>query len=148
MTSGGVSCSGDNSGPIQGPGRLRVLVVDDDPDAVITLITLLQHEGHQPRGLYRAQDVMAELKSFDPDVVLMDIALPDGSGYALVEQIRRRCGHMRPMVIALTGVYMRPPHDQLSHIVGCNHFLTKPFDPGQLLTLIAPLAKGAPRPGQ
>jgi CheY-like chemotaxis protein len=128
-------------------GRLRVLVVDDDPDAVITLITLLQHEGHQPRGLHRARDVMVEVTSFDPDVVVMDIALPDGSGYALVEHIRRRCGPKRPMVIALTGVYMRPPHDQLSHIVGCDYFLTKPIDPVQLLQLIAPLGGGA-RPRQ
>ena len=47
---------------------------------VLTLMTLLRHEGHEVRGLHRAQDVMPAVKDFDPDVVVIDVALPDGSG--------------------------------------------------------------------
>ena len=119
--------------------KLRIVVVDDDRDAVTMLSTLLQDEGHVVKGVYRAHDVMSAVKDFNPDVVLLDIALPDGSGYALAEQIRRRYGDKRPMLIALTGVYARPPHDRLHRIVGCDHFLTKPFEIDQLLELIAPL---------
>ena len=43
-----------------------------------------------------------------------------------------RYGPRRPLVIAVTGVYMRPPHGELARIVGCDHFLTKPFDTNQL----------------
>jgi DNA-binding response OmpR family regulator len=120
---------------------LRILVVDDERDTVMTLISLLQDEGHQVEGLYRAQDVLLKVKEFDPDVVVIDIALPDGSGYALAEDIRRRKGHQRPLLIALTGIYKRPPHDQLSRIVGCDHFLTKPFAIDDLRKLIAPLSR-------
>jgi DNA-binding response OmpR family regulator len=119
--------------------NLRILIVDDERDAVLTLMTLLRDEGHDVRGLYRAKEVAAAVKDFDPDVVLLDIALPDGSGYALAEDIRRRSGTERPLLIALTGIYKRPPHDQLSRIVGCDHFLTKPFAIAELLGLIAPL---------
>jgi DNA-binding response OmpR family regulator len=119
--------------------RLRVLIVDDAPDLVATLASLLRDEGHVVDGVHRARDVMSAVKDFNPDVVLLDIALPDGSGYALAEQIRRRYGAGRPMLIALTGVYARPPHDALYRIVGCDHFLTKPFTIGELLSLIAPL---------
>jgi DNA-binding response OmpR family regulator len=118
---------------------LHILVVDDDRDAVLTLMTLLRDEGHEVRGLYRAKEVAAVVKEFDPDVVLLDIALPDGSGYGLAEDIRRRSKSKRPLLIALTGIYKRPPHDQLSRIVGCDHFLTKPFAIADLLKLIAPL---------
>ena len=118
---------------------LRILVVDDDRDAVVTLLTLLRDEGHDVRGLYRAKEVPAVVTEFDPDVVLLDIALPDGSGYALAEDIRRRSGSQRPMLIALTGIYKRAPHDHLSRIVGCDHFITKPFAIADLLGLIAPL---------
>ena len=119
--------------------KLRIVVVDDDPDAVSTLSTLLRDEGHVVRGVHLARDVMGTLKDFNPDVVLLDIALPDGSGYAVAEHIRRKYGDKRPMLIALTGVYARPPHDRLHRIVGCDHFLTKPFAIGEVLRLIAPL---------
>jgi len=118
---------------------LRILIVDDEHDAVLMLMTLLRDEGHDVRGLYRAKEVAVAVKEFDPDVVLLDIALPDGSGYALAEDIRRRSGSKRPLLIALTGIYKRPPHDHLSRIVGCDHFLTKPFPIDDLLKLIAPL---------
>jgi DNA-binding response OmpR family regulator len=126
---------------------LRILVVDDERDLVNTLAMLLQDEGHAVRGLHRAQGVMSTVMEFDPDVVMLDIALPDGSGYALAEQIRQRYGATRPLLIALTGVYARPPHDRLHRIVGCDHFLTKPFAIGDVLRLIEPLTlKSGPTP--
>jgi CheY-like chemotaxis protein len=89
---------------------------------------------------------MSTVMEFDPDVVLLDIALPDGSGYALAEQIRQRYGATRPLLIALTGVYARPPHDRLHRIVGCDHFLTKPFAIGDVLRLIEPLTLKSGQP--
>jgi DNA-binding response OmpR family regulator len=135
MTSSAVSYSGKRE-PSKASRSLRILVVDDDQDMVLTLATLLRDEGHVVEGVYRAQEVMPAVKKLDPDVVLVDIALPDGSGYGIAEHIRRRAGPGRPMIIAVTGVYRRPPHDQLSRIVGCDHFLTKPFELGELLKLI------------
>ncbi|HEV3009810.1 MAG TPA: response regulator [Burkholderiales bacterium] len=138
MTTGEVSSAYKSEHP-EGSRKLRILVVDDERDMVLTLATLLRDEGHLVEGVYTAKEVMPEVKNFDPDVVLVDIALPDGSGYAVAEQIRRRAGPHRPMLIALTGIYRRPPHSQLSRVVGCDHFLTKPFEIHQLLELIAPL---------
>jgi two-component system OmpR family response regulator len=117
------------------------MVVDDEPDTVVTLVTLLRDEGHDVHALYRARDVVRSVEEYDPDVVLLDIALPDGSGYAVAEEVRRRRGAKRPLMIAVTGLYKRPPHDRLSRIVGCDHFLTKPFEIGELLQLIAPLSR-------
>lgn len=121
---------------------LRIIVVDDEQDTVLTLTTLLRDEGHEVWSCGRAKDVLGAVQDHDPDVVLLDIALPDGSGYAVAEEIRRRSGGAkRPLLIALTGLYKRPPHDRLSRIVGCDHFLTKPFQIDELLTLIAPLGR-------
>ena len=135
------------SGSVPVARRLRILIVDDERDTVLTLMTLLRDEGHDVQGLYRAKEVLGVVKEFDPDVVLLDIALPDGSGYALAEDIRRRGKGKRPLLIALTGIYKRPPHDQLSRIVGCDYFLTKPFDIAELLKLIAPLTSPSGAPG-
>ena len=138
MTSSAVSYSGKRE-PSKASRSLRILVVDDDQDMVLTLATLLRDEGHLVEGVHRAQEVMPAVKKLDPDVVLVDIALPDGSGYSIAENIRRRAGSSRPMLIAVTGIYNRPPHDRLSRIVGCDHFLTKPFEIDEVLKLIEPL---------
>jgi CheY-like chemotaxis protein len=100
-----------NSGP-ERPAlarRLRIMIVDDDPDAVATLKAIVVDEGHEPWGVYRAGDVKLAVEHFDPDVVLMDIGLPDGSGYSLAQEIRERYGPNRPMLIALTGLYTEGP---------------------------------------
>ena len=130
-----------SSGKRMTRARCRVLVVDDERDTVLTLMTFLRDEGHEVRGLLsRARSHAAAVKEFDPDVVLLDIALPDGSGYAVAEDIRRRDGSRAPDAHRPDGhLQPRPPHDRLSRIVGCDHFLTKPFAIPDQLKLIAPL---------
>lgn len=139
MTTTTVVSEGRAPEPSKAARSLRIIVVDDDQDAVLTLMALLRDEGHEVWGLYRAQEVMRAVTTFDPDVMLLDIALPGRSGYAVAEEIRGHFGPKRPMLIAVTGLYKRRPHEQLSDAVGCDHFLTKPFDFGELLKLLAPL---------
>jgi DNA-binding response OmpR family regulator len=123
------------------PRALRIMVVDDDRDAVLTLTTLLRHEGHEVWAVYRAGDVQLAVKHFDPDVVFLDIGLPDGSGYALAEGIRKEGGYdnERPLLIAITGLYKESSHYSLSKAAGFHHFVTKPFAFDHILSLIAPL---------
>jgi DNA-binding response OmpR family regulator len=116
--------------------RLRVMICDDDRDAVLTLETVLRDEGYQVLGVYRAADVELGVERFDPDVVMLDIGLPDGSGYALAEDIRAQYGRARPMLIALTGLYRERADQSLSKAVGFDHFLTKPFSIAHLLGLL------------
>ena len=131
-----------NSGP-ERPAlarRLRIMIVDDDRDAVATLRTIFADEGHEAWGVYRAGDVDLAVEHFDPDVVLLDIGLPDGSGYALAQRIRVKCGPARPMLIALTGLYKEGPDKSMSKAVGFDHYLTKPYVIDRLLDIIRPLA--------
>jgi DNA-binding response OmpR family regulator len=118
--------------------RLRILAVDDDPDMMKTLQTILQDEGHDVWGVYRAADVMVGLKHFDPDVVILDIGLPDGSGYALAEDVRALFGPQRPLLIAITGLYREDADKSLFKSIGFDHFLTKPFEISALLKMIEP----------
>lgn len=116
------------------------MVVDDDRDSVLTLKTILEEEGHEVWGVYRAGDVKLGVEHFDPDVVMLDIALPDGSGYAIAHEIRAQYGPARPMLIAVTGLYREGPNRSMSKAVGFDHFIPKPYEVGQLLKLIKPLA--------
>ncbi len=120
---------------------LRVLIVDDDRDTVLSLTLLLQTEGHQIKGVATAAAAWNVIRGFDPDVVLLDIGLPDKSGYELAREFRRWYGALRPVIIAVTG-WNQGSDKILSQIAGCDHHVGKPYDPQLLLGLLAPLAAG------
>jgi DNA-binding response OmpR family regulator len=116
---------------------LRILVADDARDTVFTLMQLLRDDGHDTRGVYKGGDVMPLLESFDPDVVLLDIAMPDASGWDVARDIRRRCGESRPLLIAISGLYKQSADQILGTMAGFNYFVAKPYDPAALLRLIS-----------
>lgn len=118
------------------PRSLRVLVVDDERDSVDMLTLLLNDEGHEVRGLTRGKEVLDAVADFNPDAVLLDIAMPDTSGYELAKEIRRRYGEVKPMLIAISGRYKQVSDKMLGQIVGFDHYLTKPYDPGMLVSLL------------
>jgi DNA-binding response OmpR family regulator len=116
---------------------LRILVADDARDTVFTLMQLLRDDGHDTRGVYKGGEVMPLLESFDPDVVLLDIAMPDASGWDVARDIRRRCGESRPLLIAISGLYKQSADQILGTMAGFNYFVAKPYDPAALLRLIS-----------
>ena len=118
------------------PRPLRVLIADDEPDAVAMLKVLLDDEGHDVVGLQRGSEVLAAIEEFDPDAVLLDIAMPDMSGYEVAKEIRRRYGEVRPLLIAISGRYQKASDKMLAELVGYNHHLAKPYDPEDLLDLL------------
>jgi CheY-like chemotaxis protein len=126
-----------------GQRRVRVLVVDDEPDTVITLLALLRDEGYDAQGFSSGREALKVLQMFDPDVIVSDIAMPLVNGWDVAEEVRKRMGQKRPMLIALSGQYTKPSDRVLAQIKGFNYYLTKPADPVVLLTLI----KGAHVPG-
>lgn len=121
------------------PRPLRIVVADDDRDTVLTLMMVLRHEGHEVRGVYRGSDVLRHVKDFDPDVVLADIKMPDFSGYEVARAIREQYGEKRPLLIGISGVYKKGSDKILGELAGFNHYLTKPYEPSDVLRLIAPL---------
>ena len=118
------------------PRSLRVIVVDDERDSVDMLTVLLNDEGHEVRGLTKGKEVLDAVADFNPDAVLLDIAMPDASGYELAKEIRARYGEVKPMLIAISGRYKQASDKMLGQIVGFDHYLTKPYDPGMLLSLL------------
>lgn len=117
--------------------RLRILIADDNRDAVSTLTTLLEGEGHEVRGVYRSADVLGVDGAFQPDVVILDLQMPEISGYDLARWLRSRHGKRCPLLIAVSGAYTRPADAQLSRFAGFHHYLAKPYAFSDLLPLIA-----------
>jgi DNA-binding response OmpR family regulator len=71
--------------------------------------------------------------------VLLDIALPDLSGWEVARQIRSRSTGKGPMLIGVSGEYKQGADRILSEIIGFDHYVLKPYDANTLLGLLAPL---------
>jgi CheY-like chemotaxis protein len=115
--------------------QLRVLVADDDKDAVASLMLLLQDEGHEVRGVYSGPAVLDRVRDFGPDVVLLDIGMPHVSGYEVARTLRERYASARPLLIAITG-HSKPSDRTLAQLAGFDHHFAKPYDPNALLALL------------
>jgi CheY-like chemotaxis protein len=111
----------------------RVLVVDDHADNVQSLMTLLSLYGHDTQGIGNAIDIVAQVRAFGPNVVIMDLAMPGKSGLQAAKEIRASMPGNRPMLIALTGERQAGPATLPE---GFNYFLTKPADINVLLALV------------
>jgi two-component system CheB/CheR fusion protein len=111
----------------------RILVVDDNVDAAEMLEILLSGDGHKVRTALDGKTGIKTLKTFQPDICLLDIGLPDMTGYELARILRE----MMPEVtlIALTGWGQTEDRRQ-SEEAGFNHHLVKPVDFETLRTLV------------
>ncbi len=114
----------------------RVLVVDDNVDAATTVADLLSMTGSEVDVVHDGHSAVAHAASFKPDVVLLDIGLPDISGYEAARQIRKLQGVRQPKLIALTG-WGQAQDKQMAAQAGFDQHWTKPVDPQKLLDLAA-----------
>ena len=121
----------------EGARTLRVLIADDDRDTVLTLAMVLRDEGYEVRGVYGGSEVLRAVRQFAPHAVVVDINMPDLSGYEVARAIRSRNNNV--LLIAISGIYKRDPDKMLAGIVGFDHFLPKPYQAGDVLKLLQPL---------
>jgi CheY-like chemotaxis protein/two-component sensor histidine kinase len=115
--------------------ELRILVVDDNEDAADSIAMLLTLEGHQVRTGYSGQFALAELAEFVPHVALLDIGLPDMTGYELARHMRAAAG-VSLCLIAVSG-YGQPEDKARSQSAGFNAHLVKPVRIEDLRSLLA-----------
>jgi DNA-binding response OmpR family regulator len=123
--------------------QLRILVVDDDRDAVITLSAVLEDEGYEVRGAFGPEDALRLAEEFHPHVFILDIAMPGESGFSLAQRLRAtRREFSRATYIAVTGEFTRPVDAMLSRAVGFDHHFVKPCDPSVILRVLQKLGPG------
>lgn len=121
---------------------LRVLVADDNADTLLTLSALLSEEGHEVRTLNDGTSVAELVHGFDPDVCILDIEMPGKDGFVLARELRDKRVGERPMLIAISGVWVRPSDRFLAIMVGFDHFFQKPADPAALLAVLNQFRQG------
>ena len=126
---------------------IRVLTVDDDADARELLTVLLAEYGAQVLTVSSAAEVLANLESFQPDVLISDIGMPEVDGYSLIQQIRTLTPEKGGNIpaIALTA-YARVEDYQQAITSGYQRHVIKPLDPEELVQAVVALAHTKPSP--
>jgi len=127
------------------PRALRVLIVDDDRDTLLTLGVLCRAEGMDVHMLRRGAAVPAAVAQFVPDVILLDIGLPDRSGFDVAEELTELYGEHGPLLIAVTA-YASEAEREMARVSGFHHFIAKPYDPQTLLRRLSLLKPRGPSP--
>jgi len=122
-----------------------ILIVEDSPDNMKLFRTLLTLHGHDVLGLASGEGLVQHILDSRPDLVLMDIQLPDRDGFSLLQDIRRDLGSPLP-VVALTAHAMAGDRERAIG-AGFDGYITKPIDirafPGQVAAALQPGARGA-----
>jgi CheY-like chemotaxis protein len=109
----------------------RILVVDDNVDAADCLALLLQLDGHDVRAVYGADDALTAVAQFAPEIVLLDIGLPQMDGYEVGRRLLETCRESPPRLVALTG-YSRLEDQTRARAAGFSNHLVKPVSPDAL----------------
>jgi PAS domain S-box-containing protein len=119
----------------------RVLVVDDNTDAADSIAILLEAAGHEVHVSYSAHDALEAAVKYQPDIVLLDIGLPEMDGYEVAERLRKLAELKGMKLIALTG-YGQDADRQRSQEAGFDYHLVKPVDYDALTELLERLLRG------
>jgi len=125
------------------PAPRRILVVDDNIDAADALAVLLGIWGHEVQIAHDGESALAIAHRIDPELVFLDIGLPQMNGYEVARRLREETGLARTKFIALSG-YGTERDQRRSKQAGFELHLVKPVDPKSLPAVIA--AVFAPRP--
>ncbi len=118
----------------------RILVVDDDPDLVTAITTALQDTGAEIDQARDGAVAVDKATSDKPDLVILDIMLPQKSGFLVLERLKSM-GENRPRVVMITGNQGRR-HKQYAEALGVDEYLNKPFRMEKLLEVTEKLLSG------
>jgi len=120
--------------PDTNPGKLRVLVVDNNLDRAASLATLLHTDGHEVQVALHGPSACYAAKKAQPDVVLLDMGLLGVAGYAVARQMRAEANRKPLFLIALEAVDAPacPPLGE----AGVDLHLVGPVDPTRLRRLL------------
>ncbi len=120
---------------------LRILIVDDNVDAADSIAMLLSMEGHRTRTVNTARAALLAAPEFKPEVVLLDIGLPEMDGYEVARRLRAQNGSHRMRLVAVTG-YGQPADRRRARAAGFDEHMVKPVEPATLQAFLRSVQPG------
>ena len=126
--------------PIVRLDALRVLVVDDDPDARRLLIKVLRDAGAVVMSAANAAEALAAIAESNPEVLVSDLGMPDQDGFDLIREVRRHGHHAKDLPAVALSAFAHKNDRRRALLAGFQMHVPKPADPHDLTAAIASLA--------
>lgn len=124
-------------------GKIKLLLVDDEEKNIKILLEILEYEeDYRIKTALSGKECLALLPEFKPDVVLLDIIMPDVDGYAICRQIRQDPDLHAIKVLMLSGRAMKDEIEK-GMAAGADMYLSKPFSMSELLDALKVLRQEA-----
>ena len=121
-------------------GDCGVLIVDDDPAFAALAETLLTEPGYSCRTVASGEAALAAARDEQPRIVLLDLQMPQMSGYDICRRLRERYG--RSVGIVFVSGVRTESHDKIAGLeLGGDDYVSKPFDAGELVARVRSLAR-------
>jgi signal transduction histidine kinase/ActR/RegA family two-component response regulator len=120
----------------------KILMADDNRDAVDSLAMLCRLSGHDVKAAYSGAEALAAAQNWRPDVVLLDIGMPDMTGYEVARAIRETDRGRAMYLVAITG-WGQAEDKARASAAGFDQHLTKPVDPEKVEELLRVAARQA-----
>jgi len=115
--------------------RPHVLIIDNDAGSQAFLVALLERAGFHPEQAGSGKAALDTARENRPQLVLLDVSLPDGSGFEICRELRDLYGEGLP-IIFLSGERTQPFDRVAGLLLGADDYVVKPFDPDELLARI------------
>ena len=128
----------DEEEPVRSSGRRRVLVVDDNRDAAVSLAMMLKLMGNETKTAHDGLEALDVAAAYRPELILLDIGMPKLNGYDTARHIRQQPWGKGVVLVALTG-WGQEEDRRKSQDAGFDHHMTKPIEPAALEKLLANL---------
>ena len=106
----------------------KILLVDDNVAAAQTMAMLLGMNGYEVAVAEDGASALREFQRMSPDIVLLDIGLPDINGHEVAKRIREMSGTVTPVLVAITGWEREDMHSGCGDCTEFDFFLTKPIN--------------------
>ena len=124
----------------------RVLIVDDEPNIVTALDYLLHQSGYEVRVATNGEEALRQVEAFGPNLVLLDVMMPQKSGYDVCQRIRERRDWSAIKIVILSAKG-RDAEVSKGLALGADLYVTKPFSNAELVARIEELLGDGGRSG-
>ncbi|MEO6501023.1 MAG: response regulator transcription factor [Jatrophihabitantaceae bacterium] len=116
----------------------QILVVDDDATLAEVVIGYLERAGHRTRHVSNGADALAEVRALPPDLMLLDLMLPEVDGIEVCRRVRAEHPNLRVLMLTALG----EAEDRIAGLeVGADDYVTKPFSPRELVLRVDALLR-------
>lgn len=119
----------------------KILVIDDDPGTLKLLESVLQSMNYTCVTIKNPKDALKTIQNIMPDMVLLDIIMPEIDGYSLCKEIKSLYGNKIPIIIFTAQSYEKDLIQEAYKDFGADDYLTKPFDTQQFIQKIKKVLK-------